>query len=229
MSILPESVPHLAGFDIAALTIPARAVGGDYYDFITLDEDRFGVVVGDACDEGIPAALLINLANSLVHVEAPRNPSPATTLRLVNRHLIEMSRKGMFVSLLYGVLDTSGRLDYCRAGHPYPLVLDGDLHVVETGSSAGMPLGITEDIMLDARSVTIPPGGMAVLYSDGLSEAQDVNGSEFGDERLVAVLPTISHLPAEQVCDRLWSLVQEFNGDQPQSDDFTVVVIKRER
>ena len=229
MSILPESLPHLAGFEIAALTVPARAVGGDYYDFITLDEDRFGLVVGDACDKGIPAALLINLANSLVHVEAPRNPSPAATLRLVNRHLFEMSHSGMFVSLLYGVLDTSGRLDYCRAGHPHPLVLDGDLRLVETGSSPGMPLGIAEEIMLDARSVTIPPGGLAVLYSDGLSEARDASDCEFGAERLATELPAISHLPAEQVCDRLWNRVQEFSGDQPQSDDFTVVVIKRSR
>ena len=229
MSILPESIPQLPGFDIAALTNPATAVGGDYYDFIVLDEDRFGLVVGDACDKGIPAALLINLANSLVHVEAPRNPSPAATLRLVNRHLVEMSRSGMFVSMLYGVLDTSGRLDYCRAGHPYPLVLDGDLRVVETGSSAGMPLGIVEEITLDARSVTIPPGGLAVMYSDGLSEAQNASGSEFGADRLAAELPAISHLPAGQVCTRLWELVQEFTSDQPQSDDFTVVVIKRAR
>jgi serine phosphatase RsbU (regulator of sigma subunit) len=229
MDILPESLPQLPGFDIAALTIPARAVGGDYYDFITLDEDRFGLVVGDACDKGIPAALLINLANSLVHVEAPRNPSPAATLRLVNRHLVEMVRSGMFVSMLYGVLDTSGRLDYCRAGHPHPMVLDGDLRPLETGMGTGMPLGITEEITLDARSVTIPPGGLAVIYSDGLSEAPDVHGSEFGVVRLAAELPAISHLPAEQVCARLWELVQEFSGVQPQPDDFTVVVIKRAR
>jgi sigma-B regulation protein RsbU (phosphoserine phosphatase) len=229
MSILPESLPQLPGFDIAALTIPATAVGGDYYDFITLDEDRFGLVVGDACDKGIPAALLINLANSLVHVEAPRNPSPSATLRMVNRHLVEMSRSGMFVSMLYGILDTSGRLDYCRAGHPHPLVLDGDLRPVETGSSAGMPLGIIDEITLDARSVTIPPGGLAVIYSDGLSEAQDASGSEFGTVRLAAELPAISHPPAEQVCARLWELVQAFSGDQPQSDDFTVIVIKRAR
>jgi serine phosphatase RsbU (regulator of sigma subunit) len=228
-SILPESLPHLPGFDVAALTIPARAVGGDYYDFIPLDSDRFGLVVGDACDKGIPAALFINLTNSLVHIEAPRNPSPEATLRLVNHHLREMNRSGMFVSLLYGILDASGRLDYCRAGHPYPLVLDGNQCPVETGSSVGMPLGIMEEIQLDTRSVTIPPGGLAVAYSDGLSEALDASGNEFGAQRLVAEMPAISHLSAEQMCARLWGLVQEFSGDQPQSDDFTVVVIKRAR
>ena len=228
-SILPDSLPHLEGFEIAALSLPARAVGGDYYDFISLDGDRFGLVVGDACDKGIPAALFINLTNSLVHVEAPRNPSPEATLRLVNHHLLEMNRSGMFVTLLYGILDASGRFDYCRAGHPYPVVMDQDMRLVETSAASGMALGIMEEIALDARSVTIPPGGLAVIYSDGLSEAQDAGGHEFGVERLAAELPKIGHLPADQISARLWSLVQEFAGEQPQSDDFTVIVIKRAR
>jgi sigma-B regulation protein RsbU (phosphoserine phosphatase) len=158
-SILPDSLPHLEGFDIAALTIPARAVGGDYYDFIPIDKRRFGLVVGDACDKGIPAALFINLTNSLVHIEAPRNPSPEAALQLVNHHLVEMSHSGMFVTLLYGILDISGRFDYCRAGHPHPLVLDENCRLIETSSNPGMALGIMENIELDAQSVAIPPGG----------------------------------------------------------------------
>jgi serine phosphatase RsbU (regulator of sigma subunit) len=227
--ILPESLPRLSGFEVGALTVPARAVGGDYYDFIPLGRDRFGLVVGDACDKGIPAALLINLTNSLVHVEAPRNPSPEATLRMVNRHLVQMSRSGMFVSLLYAILVSDGRLDYCRAGHPPPLVLTENLRPVETGSSGAMPLGITGEIRLDARSVVIPPGGLAVLYSDGLSEAPDPSGNEFGARRLAAELPEISRLPAGEICARLWSRVQEFSAGQPQADDFTVVVVKRVR
>jgi serine phosphatase RsbU (regulator of sigma subunit) len=226
-NILPESLPRLTGFDIAALTVPARAVGGDYYDFFSLDEGCVGLVVGDACDKGIPAALLINLTNSLVHVEAPRSPSPQATLRVVNRHLLEMSRSGMFVCLLYGILSSSGQLEYCRAGHPPPVILNEDLSLIEIGFGAGMPLGLIEDVELDARSVIIPQGGLAVIFSDGLSEAHDVNGCEFGVDRLVATLTAISHLPAEQVCIQLRDCVRTFSGDQPQSDDFTVVVIKR--
>ncbi len=228
-SILPDSVPQLGDFEIAALSRPAREVGGDYYDFISLDGDRIGLVVGDACDKGIPAALFINLANSLVHIEAPRNPSPEATLRLVNRHLLEMNRSGMFVALIYGILDSSGRFDYCRAGHPLPLVLDENGRLLEPGLDNGMPLGILEEIPLDARSITIPPGGLALVYSDGLSEALDASGQQFGVERLEAELPAIRHLPAGQVCDRLWSLVQAFSGEEPQSDDFTAIVIKRGR
>jgi len=227
--ILPKKLPKQEGFDIAALTIPARAVGGDYYDFIPLDGNRLGFVVGDACDKGIPAALLISLTNSLVHVEAPRNSSPELALRLVNHHLVEMNSSGMFVTLLYGILDSSGLFDYCRAGHPYPLILDANHLPIDTGTGVGMPLGILEDIRLDARSVYIPPGGIAVMFSDGLSEAADHGGNEFGLQGLVQALPEISHLLAVDICAKLWEQVQSFYGDQPQPDDFTVVVIKREK
>jgi sigma-B regulation protein RsbU (phosphoserine phosphatase) len=226
-SILPDTLPHLDGFDVAALSIPARAVGGDYYDFIPLGRDRFGLVVGDACDKGIPAALFINLTNSLVHIEAQRNPSPEAALRLVNKHLLDVNRSGMFVCMLYGIINLQGQFDYSRAGHPHPMILDADQRRVLTGSGAGMPLGILDEIQLDSHTETVQPGGMLVIYSDGLSEALDESGEEFGDERLVAELATISHLPAAQICSELWSKVQKFNGSQPQSDDFTVIVIKR--
>jgi sigma-B regulation protein RsbU (phosphoserine phosphatase) len=226
-SILPGSLPELEGFDIAALTVPAREVGGDYYDFIPINQHRLGLVLGDACDKGIPAALLINLANSLVHIEATRNPSPEATLQLVNHHLLEMSHSGKFVTILYGILDVSGHFDYCRAGHPHPLVLDEALRPVEIASSSGMPLGITEKIELDAQMINIPPGGLVAIYSDGLSEALDANNCQFGAERLANELPAIGHLPAAQVCAHLWRRVQEFTGGQPQTDDFTVIVVKR--
>ncbi len=226
-SILPDEIPHLEGFDIAALTIPARAVGGDYYDFIPINRHRFGLVIGDACDKGIPAALFINLTNSLVHIEAPRNPSPEATLQLVNHHLLEMSHSGMFVTLLYGILDISGRFDYCRAGHPHPIVLDENHLPVESTSHPGMALGILDDIELDAQSLTIPVGGLLLIYSDGLSEALDAGDNQYGAERLVKELFTAAHLPASQVCSHIWLMVQQFVGTQPQSDDFTVIVIKR--
>jgi sigma-B regulation protein RsbU (phosphoserine phosphatase) len=226
-SILPDKIPQLEGFDIAALTIPAREVGGDYYDFIPINRHRFGLVIGDACDKGIPAALFINLTNSLVHIEAPRNPSPEATLQLVNHHLVQMSHSRMFVTLLYGILDISGHFDYCRAGHPYPLVFDNHLHLVDLSSSIGMPLGIDDNIELDAQTMVIPTGGLLIIYSDGMSEALDAGDNQFGVERLAKEVPAIGHLPSTQICSLLWKRVQEFVGEQPQSDDFTVIVIKR--
>jgi len=226
-SILPERLPRLQGFDIAALTMPAREVGGDYYDFIPIDHHRSGLVIGDACDKGIPAALYINITNSLLHIEALRTPSPEATLQAVNQHLVGMSRSGMFVTLLYGILDTSGRFDYCRAGHPNPLVLDAHLKQVRIQSRNGMPLGLQEEIALDAQSVTLPPGGMMVIYSDGLTEAQNARGQLFGANRLARALRAIGDLPATRICSRLQEYIQNFSGEQPQADDFSVIVIKR--
>jgi sigma-B regulation protein RsbU (phosphoserine phosphatase) len=226
-SILPESLPRLEGFDIAALTVPAREVGGDYYDFIPIDHHRFGLVIGDACDKGIPAALYINITSSLIHIEAPRTPSPEATLQLVNHHLQGMSRSGMFVTLLYGILDVSGHFDYCRAGHPPPLVLDGSLKPVQVELRTGLPLGVQEQVTLDAQSISLPPGGVMLIYSDGLTEAQDVHGHQFGAFHLAQELPALCHLPAEQICARLWEQIKIFCGDQLQADDFSVIVIKR--
>jgi phosphoserine phosphatase RsbU/P len=227
-SILPESLPKLEGFDLAALTYPAKAVGGDYYDFFSLDDGRIGIVVGDACDKGVPAALFINLTNSLVRVEARRSASPEAALRMVNQHLLEMNRADMFASLLYGVLDASGRFDYCRAGHPYPVGLDENQKPLEINRSSGMPLGFIEEADLDEQTLVIPTGGLLVLFSDGLSEALDTEDREFSEQRLVELLPALSRLPAAEICASIWSLVGDFAGDAPQSDDFTVVVIKRE-
>ena len=226
-SILPEKLPQMNGFDIGALTIPARAVGGDYYDFFQFGKGHIGLVLGDACDKGIPAALFINLTHSLVSIEARRNPTPAATLRRVNEHLLEKKRSRMFATLFFGVLDTGGQLDYCRAGHPYPLVLDQDFSPVETQPNPGMPLGVIEEVQLDSQMVIIPTGGLAVIYSDGLSEALNSQNQQFGSERLAEDLLAVRHLPAQEICQKIWENVQIFMGDQPQSDDFTVVVIKR--
>ena len=133
----------------------------------------------------------------------------------------------MFATLFFGVLDTSGLLDYCRAGHPYPLVLDQDFSQVEINPNTGMPLGLIGEVQLDSQLVTIPIGGLAVLYSDGLSEALNNQDTQYGEKRLLETMPKIGHLPAEEICQKLWENVLTFIGDQPQSDDFTVVVIKR--
>jgi sigma-B regulation protein RsbU (phosphoserine phosphatase) len=209
------------------LSVPARAVGGDYYDFFLLSRHRLGIVVGDACDKGIPAALFISLTNSLVHIEAPRNPSPEATPQLVNHQLMEMSHSGLFVTLLYGILDASGRFDYCRAGHPRPIVLDNNHQIVETISNSGMPLCIDEQIVLDTQSVIIPDGGLMVVYSDGLSEALDAMDKQFGVERLHHEQCRKCRQPAAKICSSLLERVREFMGELPPSDDFTAIVVKR--
>ena len=227
-SILPEDLPQPAGYDIAALTFPAREVGGDYYDVFRIKGDRYGLVVGDACDKGIPAALFINLTTSLVHVEALRRAAPEKTLQRVNRHLNQMNRAGMFVTLLYGILETmSGKFEYCRAGHPHPLIFDDAGRPVVSGAASGVPLGVLDEIELKPASLVIPAGGGVVMFSDGLSEAQNPRGEEFGAQRLVENLAALHSLPAKEMCAAIWALVQDFCSGQPQSDDFTILVVKR--
>jgi len=226
-SILPEKLPVLEGFDIAALTVPAREVGGDYYDFIPIDNHRIGLVIGDACDKGIPAALYINITSALMHIEAPRSPSPESTMKVVNHHLYAMSRSSMFTTLMYGILDISGRFDYCRAGHPIPLALDAHMKPVQLESHNGMPLGVMEDVTLDAQSLTLPRGGVMVLYSDGLTEAPDEKGHQFGAFRLAQELAAMSPLPAARIAAGLLEQVKAHCDDQPQADDITLIVITR--
>jgi len=227
-SILPVHLPEHPGYDFGALMIPARAVGGDFYEFITLDRDRLGVVIGDVADKGLPAALIMALTYSLVSVDALQMDSPTETLINVNRHLLNVNASGMFVTLLYGILDCgTGHFRYARAGHLPPVVLKPHGQPVDIPVDRGQPLGLFEDIELDEQEFTIPPGGMALLFSDGLSEASDSLGDEFGDQRLSEVLSENQEKTAQAVCEQLWFAVQNHSGDSTLQDDFTTVVLKR--
>jgi sigma-B regulation protein RsbU (phosphoserine phosphatase) len=227
-SILPVHLPEHPGYDFGALMIPARAVGGDFYEFITLDRDRLGVVIGDVADKGLPAALIMALTYSLVSVDALQMNSPTETLINVNRHLLNVNASGMFVTLLYGILDCgTGHFRYARAGHLPPVVLKAHGQPVDIPVDRGQPLGLFEDIELDEQEFTIPPGGMALLFSDGLSEASDSLGDEFGDQRLSEVLSENQEKNAQAVCEQLWLAVQIHSGDAILQDDFTTMVLKR--
>jgi sigma-B regulation protein RsbU (phosphoserine phosphatase) len=137
-SILPGEPPRKIGCDFGALMIPARAVGGDFYAFIDLDENRVGIAVGDVSDKGVPAALFMALTFSLIHTEARRSSSPRDVLSTVNQYLLSMNESGMFVTVLYGILDRLTReFWYARAGHDQPIVLDADGHLLEFALGRG--------------------------------------------------------------------------------------------
>lgn len=227
LSILPHRLPLLPGLELGALMIPAHAVGGDFYDFITLDDCHLGIVVGDVSDKGVPAALFMAMIYSLVRAEASRFASPSQTLLAANRHLLDMDVSAMFATALYGILDcTTCEFTYARAGHPFPLVLDHTAHPVQSGSGLGQPLGLIDDPVLDVRTVTIPPGGSMLVFSDGLAEANDPQGNEFGIDHLIAVLPSLLEKPAQEVCQAVWQAVVVFSAQQPHQDDFTLLCIK---
>ena len=228
LSILPMHMPRHAGYDFGSLIMPARAVGGDFYDFIHLENGNLCVVIGDASDKGLPAALLMALTFSLVRAETARAENPRQILLNVNRYLLNMNSSRMFVTLLYAVLDCkSGALTYFRAGHLLPLVLDEQGQFLDVPMDIGQPLGLFEDMKIDRQCITIPKGGMALLHSDGLNEAADPHGKEFGFERVRQELFVTRRESARTICDRLWTAVQNYSGGMANQDDFTTLVIKR--
>jgi sigma-B regulation protein RsbU (phosphoserine phosphatase) len=227
-SILPDHLPEREGYDFGARMIPARVVGGDFYEFISLDNEHLGVVIGDVTDKGLPAALFMALTYSLVSVDAMQTGSPVETIRNVNRHLLSMNAAGMFVTLLYGILDyRTGQFRYARAGHLVPIVIDSNGQTVKIPVNTGQPLGLFKDPLLDEQSITIPPGSMILMYSDGLNEASNPEGDEFGYQRLYETLSQHRQQPAQAICEQLWLAIQAHAGCTQPQDDFTTVVIKR--
>lgn len=229
-NILPETLPSLPGLDFGALMVPAKLVGGDFYDFIPLDDRQLAIVVGDVCDKGMPAALFMALAYSSIRAEALRHNDPGSTLRAVNEHLLQINRSEMFVTLLYGILDIlSLDFSYARAGHTTPLLLDNHNLEISLPFALGQPLGIFEKLVIDEGNFSIPPGGTLLIYSDGLSETiDDIHGSPKIPELCLTLLKK-NNLSAQALCDRLWRHV---GGDFDESiikDDFTVVAVKSQK
>lgn len=226
-SILPQAFPVLDGFDCGALMLPARAVGGDFYDFIPLPGKRIGIVVGDVSDKGVPAALFMALTYSLLRAEAARYESAGEVIRNANRLLNQINSSGMFVTLVFGTFDPASRsFTYARAGHPDPVILDSSGLRLAASGDTGQVLGLYRDPLLDEQSVTVPEGGLVALYSDGVTEAVDPQGEEFGEERLVEALTACCQAGAQEICNRIWEEVRTFTSGLPRMDDFTILVVK---
>jgi sigma-B regulation protein RsbU (phosphoserine phosphatase) len=227
MSILPQDLPQLAGYDFGARIVPARAVGGDFYDVASLGDQKVGIVVGDVSGKGVPAAIYMAQTHALIHVTADLISTPAEVLRRVNRQLVTMGTPSLWVTVLYGVLDTtSGQFSYARAGHELPLVgVDGG-EVKPAPLGVGQPLGLLDEPAIEERTMSIPPGGQLLLYSDGFVDAQDSDGREFGRERLLQSFARAVALPAQEVCDVLWQALKDHQGDCDQFDDVTLVSVR---
>lgn len=226
MSMLPATLPQLKGLQIGARVEPARMVGGDFYDVIALDENRVGVVVGDVSGKGVPAALFMALTRSLLRAEAIRTASPEAVLRTVNRHLLGMNARGMFVTVLYGVVDSTMReFTYARAGHDLPFVWNKQ-HINQVlPSTKGQPLALFRHPALDVQTVPLLAGDTLLLYTDGITEAANERGEFF---ELAGLETAVLHTPftnPQTLCDDLVNIVTAFHGNTPQADDITLVAI----
>ncbi len=223
-NFLPHELPEKPGWNVAAFYRPAREVGGDFYDFIELDDGRLGVVAADVTDKGVPAALVMASTRSVLRLAAQRLKEPGSVLERVNDQLCPDMPAKMFVTCLYGVLEPdSGRFRFANAGHNLPCVQtdDGAVEVRATG----MPLGLLPGMAYEESEVVLAPGRAMVLYSDALPEAHDRDGEMFGFPRLVEVVGASG---SDAVIDRLLDDLHRFTGaDWEQEDDITLVAIRR--
>ena len=207
--------------------VPAWAVGGDFFDFISLGPETIGIVVGDVSGKGLGAAIFMALARSLLRAEASRAATPREALASVNRHLLDMNDKAMFVTVLYGLLHRATRdFSYARAGHEMPLLLDAQGTPLALARGRGQPLGILPTPLLDEQTAGLPPGGMLLLYTDGVTEAAGPEGTLFGMDRLRKAVRAFRTASAQAICDQLLQTVAQYGGPAPQGDDITLVAVQ---
>jgi serine phosphatase RsbU (regulator of sigma subunit) len=227
-AFIPEVLPPLPGWGLAATWRAARQVAGDFYDVFQLPDGRLGLVIADVADKGMPAALFMVLTRTLVRAAALENPSPAAVLDRVNDLLVPDARQGMFVTALYAVLDPeSGTLTYANAGHNLPLLVpadSGDLVELERG---GMALGVMEGIDLEDKIVKLAAGDHLVFYTDGVTEAFSEAGEIYSQERFKEMLRNATGASARGMLDAIVGSVISFTGDIPPSDDLTLIVLCR--
>ena len=205
------------------------AVGGDFYDFISLDDDTLGIAIGDVTDHGVPSALLMALTVTLLRAESRREASPRDVLLSINRHLLEMTDTGMFVTMLYGILDCQSReFVYARAGHEVPILVDARGQAIDLEYSSGQPVGLFPDPLLDEQHLKLTSGSLLFLYSDGATDACDGDGSRYGPEKLQAALQGCRRASAESICEDVWRSLEIHRCGEMQQDDVTLMAIKLE-
>jgi serine phosphatase RsbU (regulator of sigma subunit) len=221
--------PERKDFDLHAQMTSARAVGGDFFDFFLIDDDRLGVVIGDVSGKGIPAALFMAVTRTQVKTTALRGMPPAECLHEVNRVLVQEKVSAMFATCFYGLLNLrSGEFDYCSAGHNPPYLLRAASKRAEpVDEVGGIPLGLFDGMGYQGSTVLFEPGDSLFLYTDGVPEAQNVHEHDFSDERLVSMLCAGSHFGCKELIHHVTCEVSAFTRGAPQSDDITMLCIRR--
>ena len=226
-SFLPESPPIIEGFELAALNLPARQVGGDFYDFIPVSEGKWGIIIADVSGKGVPAALFMALSRTLVRANVADNPTASQAMQKANRLISQEAKMGMFVTLFYAVLDPEKRrLQYVNAGHNPPFVVKKSSGDVILLRASGIAMGVIDDVSLEEKEIELDSNDIVVFYTDGITEAINSAGEQFGEKRLVETINRNADLPVKDLVGRVKDEVFTFAQDQPQFDDFTLVILK---
>jgi sigma-B regulation protein RsbU (phosphoserine phosphatase) len=223
--LLPREAPPLPGYEFAFSCRAANTIGGDYFHFLPVHDDRVALLVGDASGHGMAAGLLMAISDTTLHIALETDPRPPAVAALLNRTLTRTGGTRAFMSLFYGLLDPdSGHLEYVCAGHPFPLLRRADGGLLHLGIGS-YPLGLRDELQLVAETVEIAAGDLLVLYTDGIPEAVDQRGESFGYERFEEAVQ--EGATAQQVHDRLLAELTRFQGDEPPLDDRSLVVMRR--
>jgi len=229
-SFLPDRIPSLKGFDIAATTIPAREVGGDFYDFI-LQDGNLQFVIADVAGKGVPAALFMALSRTILRACAAPHKSAMEVLGCANNMIVADSGSGnlgMFLTLFFARLNqTNGSILYANAGHNQPLLFRAATRSKETMEVTGVALGMMADMEYEQRQISFERGDVLLLYTDGIVEAMDAKEKIFGMDRLKSSMAAAADRSAQEILDAILTDLKRFVKGAVQSDDITAVVIKR--
>jgi len=228
-SLLPSQSPEIKGYDIAGICIPTFDIGGDYYDFISLDEENLAIVIADVSGDGIPAALIMASFRALLRNQLKSSTDPAEIMDLLNQQIPEVSRKRDFITAFYGKLNFKNHtFSFVNCGHNPPLLLkpNGKIILLETG---GPSLNIIKDAKFKSDSIKIESGDQIIFYTDGVTEIFGADSKEFGFERLSKVLKEPGNKSANEIINDVVESTKNFSGSGLYQDDFTLVVLKRKK
>ena len=225
--LLPHTLPEIAGYEIAGKSIPAQEVGGDYYDFIPVDEHRWAFCIGDVSGKGLPASLLMANLQATLRGQTISTVAPKACLERSNQLLFQSTSPEKFATLFYAILDPENhQLYYSNAGHenPYLCCSRSDTKRLKTG---GIPLGMLPDFAFEQELIPLEVDSLLVAFSDGVTEAMNAQEEQFGEERIAAVIDQHKNSSASEIIDHLVAAVKNHAAGHPQSDDITIVVMRR--
>ncbi len=228
--ILPASAPTIFGWDFAARLLPARETSGDFFDFIPLPNGNWGIVIADVTDKGMGAALFMTLCSTLMRTYATHYPTlPAIVFSTVNDRILADTRGDLFVTAFYGVLEPdTGRMRYVNAGHNPPFLISCKKgKPVDSLRPTGMALGVMEDAHWGQKIAKFRPGDTMILYTDGVTEAQDKNERFFGEERLLQIAKARQGSPSSDIRDAILRETDRFHSSAYPNDDIALIVIAR--
>lgn len=231
-SFLPNKFPPIDGWQLAVTLLPAHETSGDFFDVIELEDGRLGILIADVADKGVGSALYMALSRTLIRTYAEEyDADPEVVFFAVNNRLLKDARANLFITTFYGILDPiKGTLNYCNAGHNPPyLIRNSKYGTVESLKRTGVAMGIEKNVTWSSETATIAPGDVIVFYTDGIPDAQDGDGNFFDDERIIDIARMNMDRLANEIQTSIISEVQNFAGNNPQTDDITLMVLVRNK